>query len=66
MGRRAFAMGDPDSYAGGYEFQVRIFVLTRRPPERRPRETPPLTFTFVTDGIESAVRQARAAAGERT
>jgi hypothetical protein len=27
MGRRAFAMGDPDWYADNYEFQVPIFVL---------------------------------------
>ena len=28
MGRRTFAMGDPDSYVGEYEFQVPIFVLS--------------------------------------
>ena len=28
MGRRAYAMGDPDSYVGNYEYQVPIFVLT--------------------------------------
>lgn len=27
MGRRAFAMGDPDWYADNYEFQAPIFVL---------------------------------------
>ncbi len=26
MGRKTFAMGDPDSYAGNYEYQVPIFV----------------------------------------
>jgi dihydrofolate reductase len=65
MGRRAFDMGDPDDYAGNYEYQVPIFVLTHRPPAAHPRETGQLTFTFVTDGIESAVRQAKAAAGEK-
>jgi len=25
-GRKTFAMGDPDSYAGNYEYQVPIFV----------------------------------------
>lgn len=24
MGRKTFAMGDPDSYAGNYEYQVRV------------------------------------------
>jgi len=42
-----------------------IFVLTRRPPKRHPRETENLTFTFVTDGIESAIRQAKVAVGEK-
>ncbi|MDP9366361.1 MAG: dihydrofolate reductase family protein [Chloroflexota bacterium] len=63
MGRRAYEMG-PD-YTG-YEFQVPIFVLTHRPPERPATgENDRLTFTFVSDGIESAVRQARVAAGDR-
>lgn len=65
MGRRAFEMGDQDSYAGNYEYQVPIFVLTHTPPERHPKEDGNLTFTFVTDGIESAVRKAKAAAGEK-
>ena len=66
MGRRAFAMAeDPDWYAGNYEFQTPIFVLTHEPPEKRPAEAPPLTFTFVTSGPEAAIQQARAAAGDR-
>jgi dihydrofolate reductase len=66
MGRNAYAMAeDPDSYAGNYEFQVPIFVLTHDVPKRHPKETDDLTFTFVTDGIESAVEQARAAAGDK-
>jgi dihydrofolate reductase len=66
MGRRAYAMAaDPDWYAGNYEYQVPIVVLTHEPPQRHPRETADLRFTFVTDGIESAIDQARAAAGER-
>jgi hypothetical protein len=32
MGRRTFEMAGPDSYAGNYEFQVSIFVLTHHPP----------------------------------
>lgn len=66
MGRNSFAMAeDPDSLAENYEYQVPIFVLTHQPPKRHPRETGTLTFTFVTDGIESAIRQAKAAAGDK-
>jgi dihydrofolate reductase len=38
MGKRTFEMGDPDSYAGNYEFQVPIFVLTHEPPRVAPDE----------------------------
>ena len=64
MGKRAFEMGDPDSYVGNYEFQVPIFVLTHHPPSVAPKQDERLTFTFVTDGVESAVTQAKAAAGD--
>jgi dihydrofolate reductase len=65
MGRRTFDMGDPDAYVGQYEFQVPIFVVTTHPPERMPKQDDRLTFTFVQDGVGSAVAQARAAAGAR-
>ncbi|MEP7358672.1 MAG: dihydrofolate reductase family protein, partial [Anaerolineales bacterium] len=65
MGRKTFAMGDPDWYAGNYEFQAPIFVVTHHPPEKTPKQDDKLTFTFVTDGVASAIRQAKAAAGER-
>ena len=66
MGRNSFDMAeDPDSLAENYEYQVPIFVLTHWPPERQPKETSTLTFTFVTSGIESAIRQAKAAAGDK-
>lgn len=66
MGWNAFAMAeDPDFYAGNYEFQVPIFVITHESPNKHPKETQELTFTFVTDGIESAVRQAKAAARDK-
>ena len=66
MGRNAFAMAeDPDSLAGNYEYQVPIFILTHEIPPRHPKETDSLTFTFVTDGIESAIGQAKAAAGDK-
>jgi dihydrofolate reductase len=66
MGRNSYAMSeDPDWFAGNYEYQVPIFVLTHEHPGKHPKETDQLTFTFVTDGIESAVRQAKAAAGDK-
>jgi len=66
MGRNAFMMAeDPDSYAGNYEYQVPIFVLTHHASKKKPKETSRLTFTFVTDGLESAIRQAKAAAGDK-
>ncbi len=65
MGKRAFEMGDPDSYVGNYEFQVPIFVLTHNPPAVAPKQDERLTFTFVTDGVESAVAQARSAARDK-
>jgi dihydrofolate reductase len=66
MGRNSYAMSeDPDWFAGNYEYQVPIFVLTHEPPTKHPKETKDLSFTFVTDGIESAIRQAKAAAGDK-
>jgi dihydrofolate reductase len=66
MGRRTFDMAeDPDWYVGNHEFQVPIFVLTHQPPAVAPKQDERLTFTFVTDGVASAVAQAKAAAGER-
>ena len=60
MGRHAYDMTDGDWT--DYEFQVPIFVLTHRPPERPAQG---LKFTFVTDGVESAMKQAHAAAGDK-
>lgn len=65
MGRRTFEMAEPDAYVGTYEFQVPIFVVTHQPPAEAPKQDEHLTVTFVTDGVESAIRQASAAAGER-
>ncbi|MFB4169039.1 dihydrofolate reductase family protein [Virgibacillus sp. JSM 102003] len=63
MGRNTFEEADDtDSYADSYEFQVPLFVLTEKPPAKHPRENDELTITFVTDGIESAIKQAKIAA----
>ena len=65
MGRRAFAMADPDTFADHYEYQVPIFVLTHAAPQKLPKQNERLTVTFVTDGVHSAIRQAKAAAGDK-
>lgn len=66
MGRKTFALAeDPDSYAVDYEYQVPIFVLTHQIPSKKPRENDLLSITFVTDGIESAIAQAKLAAGAK-
>ena len=65
LGRRTFNLAEADSYAVDYEFQVPIFVVTHHLPAKHPKENDQLTFTFVTDGVESAIRQAREAAGEK-
>lgn len=63
MAWKEFAMAeDPDWFAGNYEYQVPIFVFTDKIPKKQPKETDELTFTFVIDGIESAVQKAKAAA----
>jgi len=64
MGRRAYDLAEGD--LTGYEFQVPIFVLTHVVPEQAARgENEKLTITFVTNGIESAIAQAKAAAGDK-
>lgn len=55
----------PDSYAGNYEFQVPLFVVTKSAPKKLPKQTDKLTFTFVTDGVASAIDQAKMAAGDK-
>ena len=58
-------MGDADSYVGNYEFQVPIFVLTHHPPSVAAKQDEHLTFTFVADGVESAIAQAKAGARDK-
>jgi len=66
MAWKEYAMAeDPDWFAGNYEYQVPIFVFTDTVPRKHPKETDRLTFTFVTDGFKSAIRQAKTAAGEK-
>jgi dihydrofolate reductase len=73
MGRRMFSGGEgrweDDPNADGWwgddpPFHVPVFVLTRHPREPVVKEGG-TTFTFVTDGIEAALEEARAAAEDR-
>ena len=71
MGRKMFGGGDgphDESWRGWWgedpPFHVPVFVLTHHAREPLPMQGG-TTFTFVTDWIESALEQARAAAGER-
>ena len=69
MGRGKFGGGPgpwgDDPWQGWWgddpPFHVPVFVLTHH--EREPLTLSDTTFTFVTDGIESALEQAKAAAG---
>jgi dihydrofolate reductase len=73
MGRRMYSGGDgpwaSDPNADGWwgdepPFRVPVFVLTHHARETVAKEGG-TTFTFVTDGVEAAVAQAKNAAGER-
>lgn len=66
MGRNTYEMADPFSWVNDdYEFQTPIFVLTHTPPADYPKGNDKLSLTFVTEGIEAAVSQAREAAGDK-
>ena len=66
MGRHVYEMGDPFMWANEtYEFQTPIFVLTHTPPAKYPKGNGKLSFIFVTDGIESAISQAKKSAGNK-
>jgi dihydrofolate reductase len=73
MGRRMFSGGegpwetDPNADAWWGDdppFHHPVFVLTHHPREPVAKQGG-TTFTFVTDGIQSALEQARAAAGDK-
>jgi dihydrofolate reductase len=73
MGRRMFSGGEgpweDDPNADGWwgddpPFHVPVFVLTHHPRETVTKDGG-TTFAFVTEGIEAALEEARAAAGEK-
>jgi len=65
MSKKEFGMAeDPDWYVE-YEYQVPIFVFTDRAPEKHPKESEKVSITFITTGVDNAILQAKAAAGEK-
>lgn len=60
-GRRLFEL--TNAWGGRHPMGAHVFVVTHSVPYGWPREGTP--FTFVTDGVASAVRQARDLAGDR-
>lgn len=60
-GRRDFDVSR--AWGGKHPMGIPCFIVTHNPPPEWTGEGSP--FTFVTDGVESAVRQAQAAAGEK-
>jgi dihydrofolate reductase len=61
-GRRLFDIAG--GWGGTHPLGVPVFVVTHSVPDGWPREDAP--FTFVTDGVQSAVAQAKAVAGDKT
>ena len=62
IGRRTFEVAD--GYGGQHPWDVPAFVVTHNVPDGWPR--PGSTVQFVTDGIESAVAQAKSAAAPKS
>jgi dihydrofolate reductase len=63
MGRRMFDLAE-GAWGDDPPFHMPVFVLTHRPRDPIVKQGG-TTFTFVTDGIESALEQAREAAGDK-
>jgi dihydrofolate reductase len=61
VGRRLF--DHTGGWDGNHPIGAPVVVVTHSVPEGWPREDAP--FTFVTDGIESAIEQAKALAGDK-
>jgi dihydrofolate reductase len=63
MGRRTYNLGDQFDGFVDIPYKVTHFVLTHHAPEKPAKASIP--FVFVHDGIESALQQARAVAGDK-
>ncbi|HEX3591814.1 MAG TPA: dihydrofolate reductase family protein [Pseudonocardiaceae bacterium] len=61
VGRRLFDL--TDGWGGSHPLDRPVVVVTHAAPDGWPREDAP--FTFVTDGVAEAVRQAKVIAGEQ-
>jgi dihydrofolate reductase len=57
MGRRAYGVGDDSEGFSDTPYDAAHFVLTSKPPASTPKGN--VSFTFVTDGIDSVLEQAR-------
>lgn len=60
-GRKTFDI--TDGWGGRHTVDVPVFVVTHEVPQEWIARYPDAPFTFVTDGVESAVAQAKAVAG---
>jgi dihydrofolate reductase len=63
MGRRIFDLGE-EPWGDNPVYHAPVFVLSHRPKQKVVKQGG-TTFTFVTDGAESALKQAKAAAGNK-
>lgn len=63
MGRRSYDIGAMQDGFADTPYHVPTFVLSHGIPEEKAKGAE--SFTFVTNGIESSLQQAKAAAGER-
>ena len=63
LGRRTFDL--TNGWGGRHPVDAPVFIVTHSVPEEWVREHPDAPFTFVTDGVESAVAQAQPVAGDK-
>ena len=63
MGRRTYDIGAAQDGFVDNPYQVPTFIITHHAPEKPSKGAE--SFIFVTDGIESALEQAKTAAGDR-
>lgn len=61
MGRRMFDLGAQQGWVENPPYSVPIFVVTHSAPDNVPESS---NFTFVTDGVASAIKQAKDVAGD--
>lgn len=62
-GRRTY--DNAHGWNGEHPLHVPIFVVTHTVPQEWVKAHPDAPFTFVTNGVESAIKQAQAAAGDK-